>query len=113
MKNDNRPHIKKLRFFLKKFDGDLISNEFDFKLKMILNGKKCTYNPDFFFNDKNIFIEVCTSMPNFSEQGPKWRKALKMKFPLKIYYWRGQDITENVRRNCSISFLEPFKKIKK
>lgn len=94
--NKPKPHFEKVKFFLKKYPYKLICNEYQVKFDMKINGKKTTYNPDFFCKKTNKYIEVVTSKPNISEQGIKWRKALKMGKPLKVFWWEGNEITNSL-----------------
>lgn len=88
-----RPHIVKLKKFVKLFPHELIQNEFRVKFDLEINGKKTTYNPDYYCPELKTYIEVTTSKPNISEQGPKWRAAIKAGFPLLVFWWEGENIT--------------------
>ena len=92
-KKSIQPHLEKVKFFESIFPFDLINNEFKDKFKMIINKKETTYNPDYYCPALKSYIEVTTSKPNISEQGPKWREAIKLGHSLKIYWWEGEEIT--------------------
>jgi hypothetical protein len=99
------PHmqLRKIAYFLRVFSGGkLISNEYQTKWPMIIDGKRTTYNPDYFWPDKSIYIEVVTSPQNISEQGKKWRTALADGRPLVVYWWDGTDITDIIARQASL-----------
>ncbi len=96
---DNRPHFKKVRHFISIFPHRLIENEGrdKFPIGETPTGRVATYNPDYKCPALSCYIEVATSKPNISEQGWKWAKALRTGAPLRIYWWEGNDITENFR----------------
>lgn len=60
---------------------------------MEIDGKKTTYNPDYWCKKLNCWVEVATSKPNISEQRKKWTQAIKNGVNLKVYWWEGQEIT--------------------
>lgn len=91
-----RPHLKKLKHFEKNFPYPLVNNEWKFKFPIIINGKSNTYNPDFNCLKLGCYIEVATSKPNISEQGPKWRAAMEQGLKLRVYWWEGQEITASI-----------------
>ena len=90
---DQRPHILKLAHFEKIFPHSLRQNEF--KDKFPIFGGTTTYNPDYFCDELKCYIEVTTSKPNISEQGPRWADAIRNGLKLKIFWWEGEEITQN------------------
>ena len=98
---DQRPHFKKCRHFEKLYPHPLISNEWKekFSIGVTKTGRKATYNPDYFCPATNFFIEVTTSKPNISEQGWKWREAIKRGLKLKVFWWEGEEITHQFKGN--------------
>lgn len=90
-----KSHLKKIRFFLKKYPYKLKDNEHKVKFPMKIGSKDTTYNPDFFCPTTNYFIEVATSKPNISEQGQRWVKCIQLGHKLKIFWWEGQEITKD------------------
>ena len=95
-KMGGRPHLDKVKYFESIFPFNLINNEFKDKFKMIINEKETTYNPDYYCPELKSYIEVTTSKPNISEQGVKWREMIKLGYPLKIYWWQGEDLTNKI-----------------
>ena len=91
---DQRPHIIKTQHFISVYPHPLYCTEFNAKLPMVLGTRRTTYNPDFYCPTTGYFIEVTTSLPNISEQSPKWEKAISLGYKLKVFWWEGQDITE-------------------
>jgi hypothetical protein len=59
---------------------------------MKIKGKRTTYNPDFFCPATRRYIEVATSRQNISMQRAKWDEAIRLGFPLQVYWWEGQRI---------------------
>lgn len=92
---DQRPHFIKCRHFESIYPFKLENNEWKYKFPIgkTKTGKIATYNPDYFCETTGYYIEVTTSKPNISEQGPKWEKALKGGLKLKVFWWEGEDIT--------------------
>lgn len=92
-----RPHFKKCRHFEKIYPHPLENNEWKVKFPIgrTATGRVATYNPDYYCSETGYFIEVCTSIPNKSEQGWKWTEALRRNNKLKIYWWEGEEITED------------------
>lgn len=93
-----KPHFAKSKRFVKGFAHKLSDNEHQYKFPMKLNGKKVTYNPDYFCSALQCYIECATSRPNISEQRNKWQEAMKQGLALRIYWWEGEEITELVKK---------------
>lgn len=93
-----RTGIVKTKHFLKLHPYKLIDNEWKFKFPVGVTpkGKISTYNPDFFCPATGYFIEVTTSKSNMSAQGWRWANVIKKGLMLKVYWWEGQDITEEI-----------------
>lgn len=92
-----RPHFRKCAHFEKIYPFPLESNEWLVKWEtgeLTPTGRKQTYNPDYFCPSTGFYIEVVTSEPNISAQRLKWKSVLKRGNKLKIYWWEGQEITE-------------------
>ena len=91
-----RPHFKKCRYFERVYSYKLTNNEWrvKFPIGKTPTGRIATYNPDYFCQTTGYYIEVCTSLPNRSEQGWKWTEALRRGNKLKVFWWEGEDITE-------------------
>lgn len=104
----NRPHIKKVNHFLKIYPEKLESNEHKTKFDVDVDGKKSTYNPDYYCPKTGDYIEIATSKPNISEQRPKWIAAIKNDVALRVFWWEGQEITDFLELSPS----EIFEKIK-
>lgn len=92
---DNRPHVIKVSHFEGIFPHPLVSNEWrdKFSVGVTPTGRVATYNPDYFCPSMDCYIEVTTSKPNMAEQGWKWTEAINRGLKLKIYWWEGNDIT--------------------
>lgn len=93
-KNAKRPHLIKVKYFLKQYPHKLKSTEFEVRFPIEIEGKKTTYNPDFFCKTTGYFIEVATSKPNISEQKMKWIKVIETGIKLKVFWWEGGEITK-------------------
>jgi len=94
-----RPGITKAAAFVKVFPHPLISVEWRAKWPVEhANGK--TYNPDFFSPALDCYIEVCTSWPNHAAERLKWQATILAGYRLRVYWWQGQDITEDVKNGC-------------
>lgn len=94
---DQRPHIVKTDHFLSIYPHKLLCTEFTVKLPLgtrTPTGRPETYNPDFYCPTTGYFIEVSTSKPNISEQRLKWAAVLALKYPLKVFWWEGEEITK-------------------
>lgn len=91
----DQPHLRKVKFFEDWYPNPLINNEWRFKFPIGITktGRTATYNPDYYSPNEDLYIEVTTSKPNISEQGPKWEKALRLGLNLKVYWWEGEDVT--------------------
>lgn len=94
--NPLKPHFEKVKYFVKQFPYPLENNEW--KLKFNLNvktktGREATYNPDFHCPSLKCFLEVATSKSNISEQGWKWKRVIELGHTLKVFWWEGQEIT--------------------
>lgn len=85
-------HYRKVRFFISNFKHPLESNEWKVKWPIKHSGGS-TYNPDFWCEKMKCFIELATSKPNIYQSWKKWTKAVRIGYPLKIYWWEGEDIT--------------------
>jgi hypothetical protein len=59
----------------------------------IRHKKGRTYNPDFWCGALNCFIEVATSLGNISSEWEKWQKAITDGYPLRVFWWMGEEIT--------------------
>jgi hypothetical protein len=92
-KHSWKPHFTKLRHFLTLYPHPLLSNEYKIKFSLVIGGKKTTYNPDYFCPTTGFYIEVTTSKPNISEQGEKWAESIRLGHKLKVFWWEGEDIT--------------------
>ena len=94
-KSGQKPHFKKCRHFENLYPHPLKNNEwlYKFVIGKTPTGRDATYNPDYFCPTTGFFIEVTTSLPNISEQGWKWTEAIKRGLKLKVYWWEGEDIT--------------------
>lgn len=92
-----KPHFKKVEFFIRKYPSKLEDNEWKekFTIGKTPTGRWATYNPDYYCPKTGYFIEVATSKPNISEQGWKWSKVLKDGLKLKVFWWEGEEITKN------------------
>lgn len=92
-----RPHVKKVAHFEKVYPYPLKNNEWQYKFQLETltpSGKRrSTYNPDYFCTTTGYYIEVATSVPNISEQGARWEEAIRLGLKLKVYWWEGNEIT--------------------
>lgn len=95
---DQRPHVVKVRHFESIFPHSLDSNEWLDKFDVTIKGRKTTYNPDYWCPALDSYIECATSKPNISEQGDKWAQAIRGGVKLKVYWWEGEDITDQIAR---------------
>ena len=107
---DQRPHIVKAKHFESIFPYALYGNESRDKFPMggkTPTGRVVTYNPDYYCPELKSYIECTTSLPNISEQGKKWKEALKRGLNLRIYWWEGEEITNRfISRPKKIPTLE-------
>jgi hypothetical protein len=55
-----------------------------------------TYNPDFWCETLKCFIEVATSCENICTERRKWEKAIAAGYALKVFWWRGNEITRDL-----------------
>lgn len=94
-----KPHFKKVDYFLKNYPYKLENNEYKDKFPIGFTEKKriSTYNPDYFCKKTGFYIEITTSKPNISTQGWKWKEAIKRGLKLKVFWWEGKDITKNFK----------------
>lgn len=94
---NNRPHLDKIKHFESIFPHKLINNEWGDKFELPgfikKNGSPSTYNPDYHCPELDCYIEVATSKPNISEQGPRWRAAIASGVRLRVFWWEGEEIT--------------------
>ncbi len=100
MKNGSKkPHMIKIIHFESIFPHELINNEWKdkFPVGITAKGRTSTYNPDYFCPSLSAYIEVTTSEGNIDAQGERWRRAIENGVPLKIYWWEGQDITDQFK----------------
>ena len=104
---DNRPHIIKAAHFEKIFPYELINNEWKDKFPVTIKNKASTYNPDYYCRELECYIELATSKPNISEQGPKWREAIKNGVPLRVYWWEGEEITQEISKGIRLPLPTP------
>lgn len=89
-----KPHFKKVAYFESVFPYPLINNEWQIKWPV----KGCTsktYNPDYHCPELGCFIECVTSHCNIIEQCEKWKAAIDDGRPLRVFWWQGQEITQN------------------
>lgn len=95
-KKGEMPHFRKCRQFEDNYPYPLENNEWKKKFPIGISptGRIATYNPDYYCPTTKYFIEVTTSKPNMSEQGWKWEEAIKRGLNLKVFWWEGEDITE-------------------
>lgn len=94
--NWDKPHFRKVAHFERIYPySPLINNEWrdKFPVGKTPTGKVATYNPDYFCETTGYYIEVATSLPNISEQGWKWAKVIAAGVNLKVYWWEGNEIT--------------------
>jgi len=89
---DERPGIRKTQHFVSLHPHALRSNEWRVKWPLVIEGRKTTYNPDFICDECSVFIEVTTSRQNISDQRKKWAEAVRLGYPLKVYWWEGQEL---------------------
>ena len=91
---DIRPHFKKVAHFELIFPYALIDNEWKkkFPVGKTPKGRIATYNPDYWCPSLMSYIEVATSKPNISEQGWKWKKAIKSGVNLRVFWWEGNEL---------------------
>jgi hypothetical protein len=87
-----RPGIAKARFFEESFRHHLTCVEWEVRWP-IRHKKGRTYNPDFWCGALNCFIEVATSLGNISSEWEKWQKAITDGYPLRVFWWMGEEIT--------------------
>lgn len=106
-KNWKRPHLRKCARFEREFPHKLDNNEWKVKWPMEIDGRKTTYNPDYWCEELKVFVETVTSRPNISEQGAKWAEALRLGFPLRIFWWEGQEITSQFDDKEKYRGLDP------
>lgn len=93
---DQRPHFVKLRHFLNVYPHSLECTEYKVLIPLsgrTKTGRVVTYNPDYYCPTTGYFIEVTTSKPNIAEQRQKWIEAIELGHKLKVYWWKGNDIT--------------------
>lgn len=99
-----KPHFRKTRVFERQFPHKLDNNEWDVKLPV----RGCewkTYNPDYWCDALQCFVELATSKPNISACKKQWAQAIK-KYGIRIFWWRGQEITKIVLANGYFGDLE-------
>lgn len=56
-----------------------------------------TYSPDFHCEALGSYIECCSSYGNLTSYAEKWANCINKGFPLRVYWWRGQEITDFLR----------------
>ena len=95
---NQKPHFIKVAHFEKIFPHKLINNEWKVKFTLYKNGKKTTYNPDYYCEGLGKYIEVTTSKPNISEQGWKWAESIRNGHNLLVFWWEGENITEEITK---------------
>jgi hypothetical protein len=93
--SERRPHFLKVGHFKTIFRHELVENEWKDKFPVGLTpkGRISTYNPDYYCPVLKAYIEVTTSKSNISEQGNRWREAIRRGLSLRIFWWEGQEIT--------------------
>lgn len=82
------------------FPHALESNEWLVKLPVRHHYGK-TYNPDYFCAAFGSYIELVTSCPCISAYREKWAKAIKQGYRVRVFWWRGHEITEFILRRMS------------
>lgn len=99
-KNNVKPNFEKVEYFKSVYPFKLLCNKWKekFPVGKTKTGRVATYNPDFFCKTTNHFIEVATSKPNISEQKLKWYTAIKNGVKLKVYWWDGSEITDQIKQ---------------
>jgi hypothetical protein len=90
-----KPHFRKVAHFLKLYPRPLISTEFCILAVLWIDGKRVTYNPDFYDPKTRTYVEVSTSRGNICAQRKKWEAAREI-MALRIYWWEGQEITKTL-----------------
>ena len=90
-----RPHIQKVETFKESFLHQLENNEWKEKLPVDHDNGK-TYNPDFFCPTLACYIEVATSWSNYSSERIKWAACIDQGYKLRVYWWTGIELTEEV-----------------
>lgn len=88
----NRPGIYKTECFVASFPHALENVEFVVRWPLPNRDGK-TYNPDFKCNAMKCFIEVATSWDNMRHCRDKWKMAIRRGYPLRVFWWEGQEIT--------------------
>lgn len=88
-------HSRKVDHFVKAFKRPLQNNEWRVTWP-IPHSEGQTYNPDFYCPSLKTFIEAVTSWPNYSCGRLKWRAAIEEGYALRVYWWTGADITDDV-----------------
>jgi hypothetical protein len=93
---DQKPHLMKTKYFVSIFPHKLVDNNWHKKFPMKIDGKHTTYNPDYRCDELDCWIELCTSKPNMSEQGCKWAEMIRQGHKLRVFWWEGNEITDEV-----------------
>lgn len=92
----------KVAQFCRAFPHQLDDNEWKVKWPLQhANGR--TYNPDFHSPALGCYIEVCTSWASYASERAKWQAAMESGYPLRVYWWQGHNITDEVRAGRSPS----------
>lgn len=94
---EDSAHRRKIEFFLATYPHPLVSVEQVVRWPLKFRQQK-TYNPDYWCEYTRRFIELTTSQANIVEYGEKWKMAIESGYPLAVFWWQGQDITETIKR---------------
>jgi hypothetical protein len=86
----------KISHFEKVFPFPIENNEWNVKWPVVGLRHK-SYNPDYFCGDLNCYIELVTSYTRYSAARPQWRQCIIAGRPLRVFWWTGVEITEQVR----------------
>lgn len=97
-----KPHHRKVDHFLGLGLFDVLECS-EYKVRIPL--RKGTYNPDYYHRGTDTYIEITTSMPNISEQRWKWQEAMEHA-KLRVFWWQGQEITDEIRKGSRIGRLQ-------
>lgn len=102
-------NLLKVRHFESIFPHAVESVEWRVKWPLNCGGSK-TYNPDYWCQSLGSFIEVVTSLPNVSEQGIKWRTAIRLGYKLRVFWWTGEEVTDWLFNGSSFYQLDKMTK---
>lgn len=95
-----KPHIHKVAKFVLTFPWSLRCTEHtvNFAVRYGSPLRVRLYNPDFYCEHTNMFIEVVTSLGNLSTQRAKYRAMWKQNSFVNfgVYAWTGENISDEV-----------------